>query len=339
MRRQQRREAKRRQMVKPTEVDEPTTRQVKQEKEEEEGGKGQDTGISCFDTCSICRDTSPDDPPVTLPCRHVFHSACIEPWLSSCKDAPNCPYCRRDLIHPECRHPISARYYTPGSDLRASVIGQSCAGCEIVRRLHDILPAVLRTLVNVDLACSPPANCEPVPWGPAPADADDELSIWQRRKRRRLLRDLVALRAFVDEWLALPRLLREAATTTTATATAADIPRRPGNHHVLRLDMLDREVWALRGLLERMLRVVREESVESAWLDAVRKLFVLEGEEVEEEGEEEWVPMWLDVPVEDLRDVQASLARMLMVLKRGNIPLRRHVCVFCKCRGSSGAGT
>jgi hypothetical protein len=51
-----------------------------------EGTADQDCAI-CF--CKISESKSRD-----LPCSHVFHEACIFPWL---KSQPSCPMCRHKL--------------------------------------------------------------------------------------------------------------------------------------------------------------------------------------------------------------------------------------------------
>lgn len=42
--------------------------------------------------CGVCLSSlQPDAQVVKLPCEHVFHPACIEKWLTQCKNA--CPLC------------------------------------------------------------------------------------------------------------------------------------------------------------------------------------------------------------------------------------------------------
>ena len=51
--------------------------------------------------CPICRDEFlADDVAPRLPCRHVFHSECLETWISSGPGRRTCPMCRRPLPKP-----------------------------------------------------------------------------------------------------------------------------------------------------------------------------------------------------------------------------------------------
>ncbi|GLT98155.1 hypothetical protein SLE2022_156730 [Rubroshorea leprosula] len=54
--------------------------------------------VSCKDSwdCSICLESFIEGDKLTrLPCRHRFHSACLDPWVRTCGD---CPYCRRRIL-------------------------------------------------------------------------------------------------------------------------------------------------------------------------------------------------------------------------------------------------
>ncbi len=47
-------------------------------------------------TCSVCLDDwKIGDKCSSLPCKHLFHEACIMTWL---KKQPQCPYCRAELV-------------------------------------------------------------------------------------------------------------------------------------------------------------------------------------------------------------------------------------------------
>ncbi|KAI4342328.1 hypothetical protein MLD38_026967 [Melastoma candidum] len=47
--------------------------------------------------CSICLESFlPQDKLLRLPCTHMFHSACLDPWVRTCGD---CPYCRKAIVN------------------------------------------------------------------------------------------------------------------------------------------------------------------------------------------------------------------------------------------------
>lgn len=51
------------------------------------------TGGPPFLTCSICLATcEPGQVVRTLPCFHMFHSQCVDPWLSKEPTCPNCKF-------------------------------------------------------------------------------------------------------------------------------------------------------------------------------------------------------------------------------------------------------
>lgn len=46
--------------------------------------------------CSICLDTlKPEDIVFQLPCKHVFHKACVSSWIYERKSV--CPNCRKGI--------------------------------------------------------------------------------------------------------------------------------------------------------------------------------------------------------------------------------------------------
>ncbi|MBI0385202.1 hypothetical protein JBE27_55305, partial [Streptomyces albiflaviniger] len=46
--------------------------------------------------CAICQDPIAEGGGF-LQCGHVFHSACVDPWLMQCDPRPTCPTCRTPL--------------------------------------------------------------------------------------------------------------------------------------------------------------------------------------------------------------------------------------------------
>jgi len=56
----------------------------------------EETLDNLLNECVICLDGfKVDDKIYTLPCNHIFHKTCIQPWLSA---NPNCPLCRVDIL-------------------------------------------------------------------------------------------------------------------------------------------------------------------------------------------------------------------------------------------------
>ena len=53
------------------------------------------------DRCVVCHEpVTADGDTMGLPCRHVFHRRCLEPWLKKRDEegrAPDCPTCRTEL--------------------------------------------------------------------------------------------------------------------------------------------------------------------------------------------------------------------------------------------------
>ncbi|TRY54076.1 hypothetical protein DNTS_034499 [Danionella cerebrum] len=49
-----------------------------------------------FDNCAVCiEDYKPNDVVRILPCRHVFHKSCVDPWL---QDHRTCPMCKMNIL-------------------------------------------------------------------------------------------------------------------------------------------------------------------------------------------------------------------------------------------------
>ncbi|GLB03104.1 hypothetical protein AtubIFM57258_007679 [Aspergillus tubingensis] len=55
-----------------------------------------DTSGDNHRTCAICIDQFADDDEIrSLPCRHIFHTVCLDPWVT--KKNAFCPLCKRAL--------------------------------------------------------------------------------------------------------------------------------------------------------------------------------------------------------------------------------------------------
>ncbi|KAH9523250.1 hypothetical protein Btru_066208 [Bulinus truncatus] len=49
-----------------------------------------------FDQCPVCIEAyKAHDVIRMLPCRHVFHKSCVDPWLL---DQRSCPMCKLDIL-------------------------------------------------------------------------------------------------------------------------------------------------------------------------------------------------------------------------------------------------
>ncbi|XP_051982889.1 RING finger protein 150a [Xyrauchen texanus] len=58
--------------------------------------KGDKETESDFDNCAVCiEDYKPNDVIRTLPCRHVFHKNCVDPWLLEHR---TCPMCKMNIL-------------------------------------------------------------------------------------------------------------------------------------------------------------------------------------------------------------------------------------------------
>ncbi|XP_056103195.1 RING finger protein 150a [Rhinichthys klamathensis goyatoka] len=58
--------------------------------------KGDKETESDFDNCAVCiEDYKPNDVVRILPCRHVFHKTCVDPWL---QDHRTCPMCKMNIL-------------------------------------------------------------------------------------------------------------------------------------------------------------------------------------------------------------------------------------------------
>jgi len=49
-----------------------------------------------YNDCTVCGDNFKDEQDIIiLPCEHIYHNECIEPWL--CKNSNKCPVCRKEV--------------------------------------------------------------------------------------------------------------------------------------------------------------------------------------------------------------------------------------------------
>nr|XP_020447408.1 RING finger protein 150 [Monopterus albus] len=76
--------------------------------------KGDKETESDFDNCAVCIEGyKPNDVVRLLPCRHVFHKHCVDPWL---QDHRTCPMCKMNILKalgiPFCSDEIPPDYDT-----------------------------------------------------------------------------------------------------------------------------------------------------------------------------------------------------------------------------------
>ncbi|CAN9510282.1 unnamed protein product [Ophioblennius macclurei] len=79
--------------------------------------KGDKETESDFDNCAVCIEGyRPNDVVRILPCRHVFHKHCVDPWL---QDHRTCPMCKMNILkalgiplNPDCSDEVPPDYET-----------------------------------------------------------------------------------------------------------------------------------------------------------------------------------------------------------------------------------
>ncbi|KAG8014706.1 hypothetical protein GBF38_003313 [Nibea albiflora] len=79
--------------------------------------KGDEETEADFDNCAVCIESyKPNDVIRILPCRHVFHKHCVDPWL---QDHRTCPMCKMNilkalgiLLNPDCSDDVPPDYET-----------------------------------------------------------------------------------------------------------------------------------------------------------------------------------------------------------------------------------
>ncbi|KAH9992377.1 hypothetical protein F4779DRAFT_241644 [Xylariaceae sp. FL0662B] len=79
--------------------------------------------------CDICQDPENTQEFASLPCGHKFHYGCIDKWLGMGVSTRHCPYCRRNLVHPDCGHRLDSELIKPCAVIRQSDISPRCNDC------------------------------------------------------------------------------------------------------------------------------------------------------------------------------------------------------------------
>ncbi|PWN25774.1 hypothetical protein BDZ90DRAFT_62584 [Jaminaea rosea] len=103
--------------------------------------------------CPICLSNFAEGEQVRLlPCSHLFHKACVDPWLITIKKF--CPSCRRDITVPvpEAPRPVPDAEGQAGAEADAGAAGQGAAPATIVAeevREDETAPSAV-TLAAVD---------------------------------------------------------------------------------------------------------------------------------------------------------------------------------------------
>ncbi|RAK86497.1 hypothetical protein BO79DRAFT_246871 [Aspergillus costaricaensis CBS 115574] len=73
-----------------------TNTNITNNQERDKDAEDADTSGDNHRTCAICIDQFADDDEIrSLPCRHIFHTVCLDPWVT--KKNAFCPLCKRAL--------------------------------------------------------------------------------------------------------------------------------------------------------------------------------------------------------------------------------------------------
>ncbi|XP_018591521.2 RING finger protein 150a isoform X1 [Scleropages formosus] len=111
--------------------------------------KGDKETESDFDNCAVCIEGyKPNDVVRILPCRHVFHKNCVDPWL---QDHRTCPMCKMNILkalgippNADCSDDVPPDYETSvGGPPSNQVTG---AGDITVNESSMVLDPVVRTV-------------------------------------------------------------------------------------------------------------------------------------------------------------------------------------------------
>ncbi|TRX96957.1 hypothetical protein FHL15_002263 [Xylaria flabelliformis] len=109
-------------------------------------------------TCQICQQTplkmaiSAADPNPSmiaiLPCGHICCHDCINSWLT---DHDSCPFCRIDMIHPNCKHKVQPRliaqdtiHTLPETLPDGGAIGNMCFKCTEKHMRHRSVQRLIK---------------------------------------------------------------------------------------------------------------------------------------------------------------------------------------------------
>ncbi|CAM9446177.1 unnamed protein product [Lampetra planeri] len=84
-----------------------------------------------FDNCAVCIEGyKPSDVVRILPCKHLFHKACVDPWLL---DHRTCPMCKLNILK-ALGFPTSPE---PGEELPPPAVGVSAMAALANRNAHE----------------------------------------------------------------------------------------------------------------------------------------------------------------------------------------------------------
>lgn len=130
------------------------------------------------ETCSICLvDFNAKDKVRVLPCNHVYHKACIDPWLT--KSLRVCPYCKSVVYAPGEQIDLESGRTTEGTPI-SSPLNQQNRGPDrsmdsIFERFPDESSSLFTRCTNYN-SQSRPENTTPTPKTEEERKAEKEAS-------------------------------------------------------------------------------------------------------------------------------------------------------------------